>query len=181
MLIPLIDFTFKYRLTISLAFENPINKMVNTADARLSQTQSLNFLLAIVTNAGKVCNDDVEDVHKKGSTKGNRNENLISRANILWRCIASRTSCTNERGTEVGQVEAQKLLYFQERSYTRRESFSVNNECRTKFQHCAKLVKIIVQIETWRREKLAFQRNSYLTTNPVTFTFFHQRHSRAEL
>lgn len=45
----------KFHLTISLAFENPINKMVNIVEARLSQTQSLNFLLAIVTKAGKFC------------------------------------------------------------------------------------------------------------------------------
>lgn len=42
---------------MSLAFENPINKMVRTAVVRLSQTQSLNFLLAIVTKAGKICDE----------------------------------------------------------------------------------------------------------------------------
>lgn len=48
---------FKSYLTISLALENPINKMVNIVEALRSQTQSLNFLLVSVTNAGTVCRE----------------------------------------------------------------------------------------------------------------------------
>ena len=44
-----------YPLTISLALAIPINNIVNIAEPRLNQTQSLNLLLLSVMNAGIIC------------------------------------------------------------------------------------------------------------------------------
>lgn len=55
-----LNLLLKFNLTISLAFDNPINRMVRTVDDLRNQTQSLNFLLAIVTKAGIVC-EEIQD------------------------------------------------------------------------------------------------------------------------